>query len=104
MKDLEPEAVLELSPGDKQLAMDLLSVLKLMREYKIPEALEGNGKELDWDVRLFLLVLALAKTHPKHKISKKRGKESTWEVMQKGALVSDVAYCINKAKKSGEVW
>lgn len=95
-----------LTVTDLSFARSLSKVFDLLKEYEIPTKPTGKGIREPHDLtsRLFLLVLALAETHPKHKARKKRGVKPTWGNFQKAALVSEVDQFRRLAQKTGKTF
>ncbi len=81
-------------------AQALKTVMGLLKEYKIP----GNPAhgELDFELRLMHLVLALAATHPKHKKKARSGPKTKWGAFEKAALLSEVSQLQREGKRAGK--
>jgi hypothetical protein len=92
-----------LSEADIEVGYQLKKVFSLFRQYEIPLYADKDQKEaIDWTVRLFFLVIAMAKTHPKHRDRKRSGAKRVWGDLQRAALVSEVSLLKSQWKKSGE--
>ena len=76
------------------------TVEALLREYKIP-ANTANG-DVDFELRLLQLALALAATHPKHKKRARSGPKAKWGAFEKAALLSEVHHLLKEGKRSGK--
>jgi hypothetical protein len=93
----------DLSEADIEVGYQLKKVFSLFRQYEIPLFADKDQKEaMDWTVRLFFLVMAMAKTHPKHRDRKRPGARRVWGDFQRAALVSEVNRMTSELKKSGE--
>jgi len=91
------------SEVDIEVGYQLKKVFALFRQYEIPLYADEDQKEvMDWAVRLFFLVIAMAKTHPKHRDRKRPGARRVWGNMERAALVSEVSLLKPQWKKSGE--
>ena len=93
----------DLSEADIEFGYQLKKVFSLFRQYEIPLFTDKDRKQvMDWEVRLFFLVLAMARTHPKHRDRKRPGARRIWGNFEKAALISEVNRMKSELKKSGE--
>jgi hypothetical protein len=86
--------------ADVWTAQALKTAWTLLREYKIPPN-SSNG-DVDFEVRLVHLVLALAATHPKHKKRARSGPKTKWGAFEKAALLNEVGQLQKEGKRSGK--
>ena len=91
------------SEVDIEVGYQLKKVFSLFRQYEIPLFADKDRKQvMDWEVRLFFLVIAMAKTHPKHRDRRRPGTRRVWGNFEKAALISEVNQMKSELNKSGE--
>jgi len=86
--------------NDIWVGQALKTVWGLLREYNVP--VNPSNGDVDFEVRLIHLVLALAATHPKHKKRAKAGPKTKWGAFEKAALLSEVSQLQREGRRSGK--
>lgn len=97
-QDEDPLQALRREAAEVRSAKALVTVWRLLKDYKIPTT-DSSGP-LDLNTRLFLLVIALAETHPKHREREKVGAKTKWSLWSSAALLIEFERLLATGAKS----